>query len=164
MLAVPMPTAVTIPLDETVATARLLEVQLIGRVPSATVASLPSLPVTAARVVCASCSAASVSVTLTVASTPADDVTVIAIVPLTLPTPAVIVAEPALTPVTSPDAFTVATAAALVVHEAFGDELDDPSLNLATAESCTVCCVRIVALGALTSTRVIVGGCVGGGY
>jgi hypothetical protein len=113
MVAVPAETPVTVPVD-TVAIPELLVDQVTGwpvivlPCASLTVADNPTVAPTATEAVDGE--------TVTVVTTGGEAVTVTAAVPLFPELVAVIVAEPALTPVTTPFAFTVATLALLVVH------------------------------------------------
>jgi hypothetical protein len=66
---------------------------------------------------------------------------------------AVIVAEPALTPVTNPDAFTVATAGALVAHVTTRPLSAAPVLSFGVAVSCTLPATRIAAVAGATVTE-----------
>jgi hypothetical protein len=114
MVAEPAATPVTRPAEFTVAAAELFVVQ----VAVCPVITLPfwSLTVATSGVVAPATTEADVGATVTVVTTGGTAVTVIADVPLLPEVVAVIVAEPAATPVTRPLEFTVAAAELLVVQ------------------------------------------------
>ena len=134
---VPIPAVVITPPDETVATAVLVLLHVSERVPKATAESLPSR---ADIVACAEKpigNVASDSATITLDIVPPAAITPSAVDPLMPLRVAVIVTVPAATAVTSPDAFTVATAFALELHVGVPATMVPPDV-FATAESCAV--------------------------
>src|SRR3989442_7200551 len=79
-------------------------------------------------------------------------VTVIAAVPLLLSLVAVIVADPAATPATSPLPFTVATAELLLAQVTIRPASGVPLASLGVAVSCSVCPTGTLAAAGLTVT------------
>ena len=84
--------------------------------------------------------------------------TVIASVPLTVSTVALIGASPALSPVTIPDADTVATAVFALAHSTVRSSSALPSASRATAWSWTLSPTAMVVAGASTVTCATAGG------
>ena len=80
------------------------------------------------------------------------EVTVIAMVPVTPSTVALMGASPALTPVTIPDSDTVATAVLALAHSTARSSSESPSASSATARSCSLSPTAIEVAGALTVT------------
>src|SRR2546421_11896995 len=78
--------------------------------------------------------------------------TVIVALPLRPSLVAVIVAEPVVTPVTSPTALTVATAPALPLHVTVRPLSTLPLASFSTALSCSVCPAVTLPVGGLTVT------------
>jgi len=132
----PAVTPVTSPVDETVATAALLVVHVTVRPVSTFPAA--SCVVAVSCTVAPTATAAGVGVTVTDA-TGAGAVTVIAAVPLCPSLVAVIVAVPAVTPVTSPVPDTVATPGALLAHVTVRPVSTFAAASFVVAVNCTVC-------------------------
>src|SRR6184192_4171030 len=141
IVAAPVATAVTRPLEPTVATA---PVELVHTTPRP-VSGLPfaSFGVAVSWTVPPGCRPTAAGVTATDATGAA--VTLISAVPLWPSLVAVIVAEPAATLVTSPLAFTVATAGVLLAHVTTRPDSGLPLTSLGVAASCTVWPACIVA-------------------
>src|SRR5437773_1175637 len=139
MLAVPAVTPLTIPLPVTVATAVLFDAQ-------ATVRPVSVLPFASLRV--------AVSWTVWPVGTEAAStvLTVIVAVPPCPSLVAVIVAEPAVTPVTSPLPLTVATAVLLLAQLTARPDNGLPFASLGVAASCTVWPTCTDADAGLTAT------------
>ena len=148
IVAVPAATAVTTPVDATVATFVLLDSQEIGRltriVPftSVTMAVNAAVPGTAMVTVA--------GLTVTVATGAA--VTVTADVPLFPSLVAVIVVEPTATPVTTPVADTDATAAVLEVHVTTRPVRMVPVASFVVAVNCFVAPTATLAVAGATVT------------
>src|SRR5438034_676583 len=148
IVAAPVATAVTRPLEPTVATA---PVELVHTTPRP-VSGLPfaSFGVAVSWTVPPGCRPTAAGVTATDATGAA--VTLISAVPLWPSLVAVIVAEPAATLVTSPLAFTVATAGVLLAHVTTRPDSGLPLTSLGVAASCTVWPACIVADPGVTPT------------
>src|SRR6266568_3210101 len=150
MVAEPVATAVTSPLELTVATAPFELVHVTPRPESGL--PLASLGVAASCTVCPACTVADAGVTATDATGTGAGLTVIAAPPLLPSDTAVIVAEPAATPVTSPLAFTVATDGLLLDQPITRPDSALPFASLGVAASCTVCPACSVADAGVTAT------------
>src|SRR5205809_746366 len=148
IVAPPVATAVTSPLAFTPTTDVLLLDQLTTR----PVSGLPfaSFGVAVSWTVPPGCRPTAAGVTATDATGAA--VTLISAVPLWPSLVAVIVAEPAATLVTSPLAFTVATAGVLLAHVTTRPDSGLPLTSLGVAASCTVWPACIVADPGVTAT------------
>jgi len=129
----PTPTPVTNPLPFTVATAVLPLAQVTTRPASGL--PLASRGVAVSCTLCPDITLADAGLTLTDAT--GDNVTLTAAVPLFPSLVAVIVADPAVTPVTSPLPFTVATGVLLLTHVTTRPESGLPFASLGVAVSCT---------------------------
>src|SRR5437773_820937 len=148
MVAEPVATAVTSPLELTVATApfELVHATLrpVSGVPFASFGIAVSCTVPpVGRLVAAGVTATDATGTV---------VTVIVAVPLWPSLVAVIVAEPAAALVTSPPAFKVATALLPLTHVTTRPESALPFASLGVAASCTVCPACSVADAGVTAT------------
>src|SRR5437867_4016712 len=148
IVAAPAVTPVTSPLPLTVATAVLLLAQLTGRPDN----GLPfaSLGVAASCTVWPACTDAVAGLTVTDAT--GTVLTVIVAVPPCPSLVAVIVAVPALTPVTSPPPLTVATAVLLLAQLTARPANGLPFASLGVAASCTVWPTCTDADAGLTAT------------
>src|SRR4029077_20672621 len=149
IVAVPTATAVTSPLPSTVATAVLLLPQVTTRPDN----GLPfaSLGVAVSCSVSPTTTLAGAGVTVTEAT--GASVTVTLEVPLCPSLVAVIVAEPAATPVTTPLPFTVATAVLLLAHVTTRPVSGLPLASLGVSVSCTVCPTNTLAGAGVTVTE-----------
>ncbi|OLC72098.1 MAG: hypothetical protein AUH78_16705 [Gemmatimonadetes bacterium 13_1_40CM_4_69_8] len=150
IVAEPAATLVTRPPAFTVATAVLLLDQPTARPDSGL--PLASLGVAASCIVCPAGSVADAGVTATDTTGTATGLTVIADPPLLPSDVAVIVAAPAATPVTSPLAFTVATAVLLLDQPIARPDSGLPLASLGVAASCTVWPACTVADAGVTPT------------
>src|SRR5216117_1823647 len=151
MLAVPAVTPLTIPLPVTVATAVLFDAQATVRPVS--VLPFASLRVAVSWTVWPVGTEAGAGVTVTEATgAGAGAVTVMAEVPLLPSLVAVIVAEPAVTPVTSPLPPTVATALLLLAQVTVRPLSGFPFASFGVAASCTVWPACTDAVAGLTVT------------
>src|SRR5213080_2092251 len=151
MLAVPAVTPLTIPLPVTVATAVLFDAQATVRPVS--VLPFASLRVAVSWTVWLVGTEAGAGVTVTEATgAGAGAVTVMAEVPLLPSLVAVIVAEPAVTPVTSPLPPTVATALLLLAQVTVRPLSGFPFASFGVAASCTVWPACTDAVAGLTVT------------
>src|SRR5947199_412260 len=148
MLAVPAVTPLTIPLPVTVATAVLFDAQATVRPVS--VLPFASLGVAASWTVWPACTDAVAGLTVTDATSTV--LTVIVAVPPCPSLVAVIVAEPAVTPVTSPLPLTVATAVLLLAQLTARPDNGLPFASLGVAASCTVWPTCTDADAGLTAT------------
>src|SRR5437867_7722200 len=135
IVAVPAVTPVTSPPALTVATALLLLPQLTGRPDNGL--PLPSFEVAASCTVWPTCTDAVPGLTVTDAT--GTVLTVIVVVPLCPSLVAVIVAAPAVTPVTTPLPLTVATAVLLLPQLTGRPDNGLPLASFGVAASCTVC-------------------------
>jgi len=143
-----MTSAVTSPFTLTVATLVALDDHVTTR-PDSTL-PLASRRVTASCTVPPTATLVDAGDTLTVAT--GATVTVMADVPLFPSLVAVIVAEPAATPVTRPVVFTVATAVLLLLHVTTRPVKALPAASRGVAVSCTVCPVITLADAGATVT------------
>src|SRR5437773_648632 len=151
MLAVPAVTPLTIPLPVTVATAVLFDAQATVRPVS--VLPFASLAAAGGGAGCPVGTAGGDAVAVpTVTDAAATVVTVIVEVPLCPSLVAVIVAEPAVTPVTSPLPLTVATAVLLLAQLTARPDNGLPFASLGVAASCTVWPTCTDADAGLTAT------------
>src|SRR6266849_3506611 len=153
IVAEPAATPVTNPVEFTVATAALLLAQVTTR----PVSTFPF----ASAVVAVSCTVWPTSTVGVGGATVTDatgGMTVSAAVPGCPSLVAVIVAEPAATPVTSPVGLTVATVALLVVHVTVRPVSTLLAASLVVAVSCAVPASPIVAIGGETVTDATAGG------
>src|SRR3989442_543257 len=148
IVAVPAVFPVTSPLALTVATAALLLAQLTVRPDSRL--PLASLGVAVSCTVWPACTDAVAGLTVTDAT--GTVLTVIVAVPLCPSEVAVIVAAPAVTPVTSPLALTVATAGLLLAQVTVRPLRGLPFASLGVAASCTVWPTCTDAVAGLTVT------------
>jgi hypothetical protein len=148
IVAVPAPTPLTSPLDDTVATLPALVAQLIARPASA-------FPL-ASRGVAPSCTVwptvRFAVAGLTVTEATGTTLTVMVALPLFPSLVAVIVAVPAPTPLTSPLDDTVATLPALVAQLTLRPANVFPAESFKVAMSCTVCPTARLAAAGLTLT------------
>jgi hypothetical protein len=142
IVAVPGATAVTNPVDDTVATAVLLEPHVTTR----SVTTVPTLSLTVAvrAKVCVTSSALLDGATVTLPT--GIFVTVIVEVPLFPSLAAVIVADPSPTPVTKPADVTVATVVAFEPHVTARPVSTPPIESSVTAVSWAVPVMRMPAL------------------
>jgi hypothetical protein len=147
-VAEPAATPVTSPLPFTVAAAVLLLAHVTTRPLSAF--PLASLGVAVSWTVRPTCTLAVAGLTVTDAT--GTVVTVTAAVPLCPSLVAVIVAEPAATPVTSPLPLTVAIAPALVAQVMTRPVNGFPLASFGVATSCAVCPTVTLAVAGLTVT------------
>jgi hypothetical protein len=151
IVADPRTSAVTSPFTLTVATLVALDDHVTTR-PDSTL-PLASRKVTASCTVPPTATLVDAGDTLTVATgATGATVTVVADVPLFPSLVAVIVAEPAATPVTRPLVFTVATAALLLLHVTTRPVKALPPASRGVAVSCTVCPVVTLADAGATVT------------
>src|SRR5438034_1225602 len=150
IVAEPAAALVTSPPAFTVATALLPLTHVTTRPESGL--PLASLGVAASCTVCPACTVADAGVTATDATGTGAGLTVIAAPPLLPSDTAVIVAEPAATPVTSPLAFTVATDGLLLDQPITRPDSALPFASLGVAASCTVCPACSVADAGVTAT------------
>src|SRR5512142_48541 len=150
IVTVPTVTPVTRPVDETVATAGLADVQVTGR--SVTMRPFASLTVAVSCTVRPTATLVGAGVTVTLPT--GTGLTVIVDVPLLPSLVAVIVAlfPPLPAPVTTPVDETVATVASLVLHAIVRPVRTFPFASFVTAVSCTVLPTSIVALEGVTVT------------
>src|SRR5881628_2378527 len=148
IVADPAATPLTSPLPLTVATAVLPLAHVTTRPES----ELPpaSLGVAVSCWVCPGCRLTVAGLTVTDAT--GTLVTVIAAVPLLLSLVAVIVADPAATPLTSPLPLTVATAVLPLAHVTTRPESELPPASLGVAVSCWVCPGCRLTVAGLTVT------------
>src|SRR5438876_735282 len=134
IVAAPAATPVTSPVEDTVATAGVPDAQVTDRPES-------TLPAASFRVV-VSCTVAPTSTTAVAGLTVTDATETIATVTLAVPLcpslVAVIVADPAATPVTSPAADTVAIAVFELVHATARPVSTFPAASFSVALSCVV--------------------------
>jgi hypothetical protein len=149
MIAVPGATAVTNPLDETVATAVLLELHVTTR--SVTIVPVESRTVAVSATVCVTSNALLVGVTVTLPT--GIFVTVMTDVPLLPSLVAVMVAVPTATPVTNPVELTVATVGLLELHVTTRPVNTPPMESRVVAVSCVVAETRMPALVGETATE-----------
>jgi hypothetical protein len=149
IVAEPATTPLTRPLELTVATDVLLLDQVIVRPASGL--PLASFGVAVSWTAWPACTLAVAGLTVTAAT--GTLVTVIAAVPLWPSLVAVIVAEPATTPLTSPLAFTVATEVLLLDHVIVRPVSGLPLTSFGVAVSWTVCPATTVADAGLTVTE-----------
>src|SRR5438034_1384037 len=142
-------TPVTSPVEDTVATAGVLDAQVTDRPES-------TLPAASFRVV-VSCTVAPTSTTAVAGLTVTDATETIATVTLAVPLcpslVAVIVADPAATPVTSPAADTVAIAVFELVHATARPVSTFPAASFSVALSCVVAPAKTFAVAGLTVTE-----------
>src|SRR5437773_949325 len=150
IVAEPAAALVTRPPAFTVATALLPLTHVTTRPESGL--PLASSGVAASCTVCPACTVADAGVTATDATGTGAGLTVIAAPPLLPSDTAVIVAEPAATPVTSPLAFTVATDGLLLDQPITRPDSALPFASLGVAASCTVCPACSVADAGVTAT------------
>src|SRR5207249_3930673 len=148
MVAEPAATPVTSPLPFTVATPVLLLAQVTTR-PVRT-APPASFGVAESCTVCPTCTLGAAGLTVTDAT--GTFVTVSAEVPFTPSLVAVIVAEPAATPVTRPLLFTVATPVLLLAQVTTRPVNAVPPASFGVAESCTACPTCTLGAAGLTVT------------
>src|SRR5947199_1191341 len=148
IVAAPAVTPVTTPLPLTVATAVLLLPQLTGRPDNGL--PLASFGVAVSCTVWPTCTDAVLGLTVTDAT--GTVLTVIVAVPLCPSLVAVIVAAPAVTPVTSPLPLTVATAVLLLAQLTGRPDNGLPFASLGVAASCTVWPACTDAVAGLTAT------------
>src|SRR5438552_1975726 len=149
IVAAPAATPVTSPVEDTVATAGVPDAQVTDRPES-------TLPAASFRVV-VSCTVAPTSTTAVAGLTVTDATGTIATVTLAVPLfpslVAVIVADPAATPVTSPAADTVAIAVFELVQLITRPLSTLPAASLVTALSCVVAPTTTVAVAGFTTTE-----------
>src|SRR5881396_2947873 len=149
IVAAPAATPVTSPVEDTVATAGVPDAQVTDRPES-------TLPAASFRVV-VSCTVAPTSTTAVAGLTVTDATGTIATVTLAVPLfpslVAVIVADPAATPVTSPAADTVAIAVFELVHATPRPVSTFPAASLVTALSCVVAPTKTFAVAGFTTTE-----------
>src|SRR5439155_531641 len=149
IVAAPAATPVTSPVEDTVATAGVPDAQVTDRPES-------TLPAASFRVV-VSCTVAPTSTTAVAGLTVTDATGTIATVTLAVPLfpslVAVIVADPAATPVTSPAADTVAIAVFELVHATARPVSTFPAASFSVALSCVVAPTKIFAAAGLTVTE-----------
>src|SRR5436309_2540846 len=149
IVAAPAATPVTSPVEDTVATAGVPDAQVTDRPES-------TLPAASFRVV-VSCTVAPTSTTAVAGLTVTDATGTIATVTLAVPLfpslVAVIVADPAATPVTSPAADTVAIAVFELVQLITRPLSTLPAASLVTALSCVVAPTKTFAVAGLTVTE-----------
>src|SRR5437879_42045 len=148
IVAEPAATPVTSPLPLTVATPVLLLAHVTTRPVSA--APLASFGVAESCTVCPTCTLGVAGLTVTDAT--GTLVTVSAEVPFTPSLVAVIVAEPAATPLTTPLPLTVATAELLLAHVTTRPVNTAPPASFGVAESRTVCPTCTLGAAGLTVT------------
>jgi len=148
IVAEPVATPVTSPLPFTVATAALLVDHVTTRPDS--VMPLVSRGVAASCTACPADTLADAGLTATDAT--GTTVMVIADVPLFVSLVAVIVAEPAAAPVTSPLTFTVATPGLLLAHVTVRPDSGAPVESRGVAVSCTACPTAALAVAGVTAT------------
>src|SRR5205823_3218094 len=148
IVAVPATLPVTSPLELTVATVVLLLTQATARPDSGL--PLPSFGVAVSWTVLPSLTDADAGVTAT--ETTGTNVTVMAEVPFFPSDVAVIVADPAPTPVTRPLPVTLATPALLLVQLTERPDSGVPFASLGVATSCTVPPTVTFAVAGATST------------
>jgi hypothetical protein len=151
MVAEPVATPVTNPLPLTVASPASLLAHVITRPTSAF--PLASLGVAVSWTVCPAATVAEAGLTLTDATGTGVVVTVIVAVPFWPSLVAVIVAEPAPTPVTNPVPLTVASPASLVAHVTTRPQSTFPYTSRGVAASWTVCPAITLAEAGLTRTE-----------
>src|SRR5436309_4597056 len=155
IVAAPAVTPVTTPLPLTVATAVLLLPQLTGRPDNGL--PLASFGVAVSCTVWPTCTDAVLGLTVTDAT--GTVLTVIVAVPPCPSLVAVIVAAPALTPVTSPLPLTVATAVLLLAQLTARPESELPFASFGAAASCIVwptCTVAVAGLTVIDATGAVV--------
>src|SRR6184192_1602847 len=149
LVAVLAATPVTSPVEDTVATAGVPDAQVTDRPES-------TLPAASFRVV-VSCTVAPTSTTAVAGLTVTDATETIATVTLAVPLcpslVAVIVADPAATPVTSPAADTVAIAVFELVHATPRPVSTFPAASFGVALSCVVAPTKTFAVAGLTVTE-----------
>src|SRR6266480_1017113 len=148
MDAEPAATALTRPLSLTVATAGLL----LDHVTTRPFSVLLAESFVTAESCCVPPTTIVAAAGLTVTEATGTTITVIAAVPLLPSLVAVIVAEPAATPVTKPLLLTVATAVLLLDHVTTRPVRVPPAESLVTAESCRVPPTKRLADAGLTVT------------
>src|SRR6266498_5164468 len=156
IVADPATFPVTSPLVLTVATAVLLLAQLTVRPVS--VLPLASFGVAVSCAVCPAGMVAVAGLTATEATGTGAAVTVSAALPLCPSLVAVIVAEPAVRPVTSPLELTVAIEPLLLCQLTTRPERVLPLASFGVAVSCCVCPTRRLAVAGLTATEATVTG------
>src|SRR5690348_4863371 len=161
MVAEPVALAVTTPVDETVATAVLLDVHVTTR--SVTTVLFASRTVATSVVTCVGTSVAVAGATVTLPTGTGTTVTVA--LPLLLPLVAEMVAVPVARAVTTPEADTVATDVLPEVHVMDASGTTAPEASLAVAVSVVVAptwtlaadgCTVTLATGGLTTVTVLV--------
>ncbi len=148
IVAVPGATAVTNPVDDTVATPVLFEPHVTTR----SVTTVPTLSVTVGvrETVCVTSSALLVGATVTLPT--GIFVTVTNDVPLLPSLVAVIVAVPSATPVTSPFTFTVAIVGSLEPQVTVRPVSTPPTESFVVAVNWAVAVMRTLAVGGATTT------------
>src|SRR5438309_10562189 len=149
IVADPAAAPVTRPLAETVATALLLDAQVISRPDSGR--PFASSGVAVSWTFSPTWMAAVAGLTLTDAT--GTGVTITAALPVFASLVAVIVTAPAAMPVTSPVEDTVATAGALDAHATARPESTLPAASVRVAASCTLAPTSTTALAGLTVTE-----------